>query len=435
MGWKDVVYFILLVLEYIVCNWIVLEGISKKLKTRRKRYFLFGGLLVLACLYAYNGISCIISTGIVSVLPILMLILLVIILKKDILVVCIWNYLLLGYMSLIKLFQLVLIGLYKKQNIIEVNYRKADLGIVIVEFLIVLCLWFIYKRTRMCSSIIQKLLMKNKFLFLIIGIFESEIMSFVMENCMYEMESPMLFWVCGTVIGVVVILSFLVIKMMYAQIQMENHMMIQKQKNMEMYYSQMRKNYENIARINHNIKHERLYIYQCLKNNQIDDAIKHLEDIVQKVSVRKVWTGNKTIDFLIDIKWQEMKEKNIVCKLHSDFFSLPIPENEFCLVLGLLLENAVEASEKCEQNKKWVEIALVNRNDIFQLILKNSCCSMPQERNGKLISSKKEDGTHGWGLLNVENIVEKYEGKINYNWTSEEFSLSIIFWNIYERRE
>ena len=204
--------------------------------------------------------------------------------------------------------------------------------------------------------------------------------------------------------------------------------MVQKQKNVEMYYAQMKKNYEKIARINHDIKHERIYLYQCIKDGQLTNALDYLERIIQSVSKHETWTGNRIVDFLIDVKKEEMREKEIKFTLLSEYVDVAIGDEDFCFLFGLLLENAVEAAEKCDEEKRWVRIELINRNDIFQFNVKNSCSGASVKKNGKFVSSKENDGTHGWGLLNVERIVKKYNGTIKYICTEDIFDVQIVFW-------
>lgn len=330
---------------------------------------------------------------------------------------------------------MVIIGVIKGWNIVEVNYMHIDLSIVFFQSIIVMSLLLVYKKIDKYRLKILEMVNNNKWLFFLIGFIEYEIMSFVMVNCRDETDIQMLIWVCITVIGVLVIILLLMFKMLYSQVQMENRMIIHKQQTMEIYYMQLRKNYENIARINHNIKHERAYIYQCIKNGKVAEVLNFLENIVQNVSVQHTWTGNKVIDFLFDIKIEEMKEKNIRFALQCEYTTLPIPENDFCLILGLLLENAVEAAEKCNLGNGWIKIELKNINDIFKLQIKNSCVSVPQKKGGKFITSKENKGIHGWGLINVESIVEKYDGTIKYDSKSDEFGVRIVFWKVCKEEE
>ena len=50
---------------------------------------------------------------------------------------------------------------------------------------------------------------------------------------------------------------------------------------------------------------------------------------------------------------------------------------------------------------------------------------------GKKFSyNKKEQDLHGWGLQNVEDLVNKYGGTIKYDYSETYFEVKITFWNI-----
>lgn len=70
------------------------------------------------------------------------------------------------------------------------------------------------------------------------------------------------------------------------------------------------------------------------------------------------------MDFLISIKKRDMDLKHILFRLYSDFMSLPISESEFGIVLGNLLDNAIEAAEKCELDKRWIQVDLIGKVNI-----------------------------------------------------------------------
>ena len=42
------------------------------------------------------------------------------------------------------------------------------------------------------------------------------------------------------------------------------------------------------------------------------------------------------------------------------------------------------------------------------------------------MTDKREKNTHGWGIESVKNILEKYNGKINFEYDNNYFEVVII---------
>jgi len=52
--------------------------------------------------------------------------------------------------------------------------------------------------------------------------------------------------------------------------------------------------------------------------------------------------------------------------------------------------------------------------------------------NNKLVTKKKDKGQHGYGSLNVEECIERYNGSISYSCDGEYFKVEILLYDIIE---
>lgn len=94
--------------------------------------------------------------------------------------------------------------------------------------------------------------------------------------------------------------------------------------------------------------------------------------------------------------------------------------------LGNLLDNAIEAAEKCEDGKGKITCIFRNINDMFIFKVKNTSIYKPYEKNTKFYTSKKEKDEHGWGIESVKQIVRKYNGEIDFKYDKDFFEVEII---------
>ena len=68
---------------------------------------------------------------------------------------------------------------------------------------------------------------------------------------------------------------------------------------------------------------------------------------------------------------------------------MPIAESEICVVLGNLLDNAIEAASKTEENTGWVKITIGQQNEMTFLKIENNYQEEPVTKNGEYVTTKE----------------------------------------------
>ena len=82
------------------------------------------------------------------------------------------------------------------------------------------------------------------------------------------------------------------------------------------------------------------------------------------------------------------------------------------VLLGNLLDNAIDASVQTEDKKLKITIKL--DKGILFLNICNSCQRIADGRRDFLETTKEDKGNHGIGLKNVRRIVKKYHGDLAF---------------------
>ena len=185
----------------------------------------------------------------------------------------------------------------------------------------------------------------------------------------------------------------------------------------------------NIASLRHDMNNHIAALEYMIKGKDNEKIQEYLEDIEESLQQREQFanTGNMTIDGIINAKLGEalsLSNVEITCKLEIPA-DISIDNMDICVILGNLLDNAIQALKGCTSSAK-LEIEMRMEKGALYIRTGNNY-------SGKIISDKKGFRTtkenkkeHGIGLKNVERIVEKYNGEIVFDHDAEWFEANLI---------
>ena len=131
--------------------------------------------------------------------------------------------------------------------------------------------------------------------------------------------------------------------------------------------------------------------------------------------------GESPLKAIISSKIIAAKAKNIKIRVEitDDIPSIPMRILEICRIIGIFLDNAIEASMESEEN--FIHFAIINTETNIIFIIQNSCNdNVPPvhklyEEN---FSTKGEN--RGLGLCTVMDIVNKTKGRASLNTTCKD---------------
>ena len=181
-------------------------------------------------------------------------------------------------------------------------------------------------------------------------------------------------------------------------------------------YQALRRTYSDNAKLYHDLHNHIEAIYQCLTQDDIPEAVRYCEDLrapIQEIS-QTVRTGDKVIDYLINSKIALAEQNKIRTKVNIEYpHNTNIRNADLIAILGNLLDNALEASEKAPDPLRFLSLTIRRINDMLIIKVENGCNDAPTQENGHLLTSKADKTFHGWGLKSVESAADRYEGSVN----------------------
>lgn len=235
----------------------------------------------------------------------------------------------------------------------------------------------------------------------------------------------------GGIFGI--ILLNIVVFYLYEQLasayekEMEQYLLSQKLRQYENQLEMMRESVKRIRSIRHDIKNHIIVVKQLLndkKIEEINDYLKQLEDVMA-TNKEYAKTGNDCVDSIINYYMDEAETMGAMIELTLKIpESLPIASLDISIILGNLLQNAVEALKKCEGNKRLYVLFSMEKGTLRLRII-NTYNGNPIMSNGKrLQTSKTMEMDHGFGLQYVKESINKYNGEMEYKIKDDEFEVN-----------
>ncbi len=172
---------------------------------------------------------------------------------------------------------------------------------------------------------------------------------------------------------------------------------------------------------------EVLRIY--IENKDYDQLKNYVGEVEQEFqsTLSLFATGVSSIDAVLASKMLIANENSV--KVYLDVARLPrltISETKLCVLLGNLLDNAIEACEKIsDAAQRYIKLSIFPQRGMLMIHIVNRAPNDYSYQDDHLISSKKESN-HGYGLARVKQIVEAENGLYSFTHTEKEFDSALF---------
>lgn len=180
----------------------------------------------------------------------------------------------------------------------------------------------------------------------------------------------------------------------------------------------------------HNLKNQLIVVREYLNQNKLQELETLINQIICKTNVEEekvVYSGNDIVDAIVNSKYGVAKELGI--RFDLEIFlpnELAIQPCELGIIVGNLLDNAIEATAKCDADVKRICVVMTVKKQELVIIVKNPYVNeLRRNKYGELISTKRESN-HGYGISSVRKVVEKYQGELLIETDNNEFAVMII---------
>ena len=229
-------------------------------------------------------------------------------------------------------------------------------------------------------------------------------------------------------IVLITILVMLIYQMVNRILSIEKENYLVKLNNEELKFN--KKNYENIIthmneirKIKHDMNHMLLSLLEDCEKKDYESLHNHINNQLHRINeTQTVDTGNASLNLILASQLSKINGKNIEFIASQFDDDTPMDKIDFYVLLGNLLDNAIE---NCTSKSiKKIILDIYKESNDFVVDIKNTNINNPLVDNPNF-NTTKEDCGHGFGMRSIVNIVNKYHGEITYDYSYRYFSVQV----------
>ena len=193
--------------------------------------------------------------------------------------------------------------------------------------------------------------------------------------------------------------------------------MISKQRE---HYNQTLDYIEQVRIIRHDFRH---HIHALLYMDK-EQQVKYLKNLQKELetSEQKTFCENQAVNGLIQEYAARAEKAGISFTARLDLSAhIPIDDLTLCIVIGNLLENAMEASKKMTRDP-FIRIQARMDGEHLLMLVENAYNGTIHEKNGKILSSKKDGGL---GMLSIQRILNRPKDEFDIYFNDNTFTAMV----------
>lgn len=196
----------------------------------------------------------------------------------------------------------------------------------------------------------------------------------------------------------------------------------------ETHYQEVENMYRQIRGWRHDYRNHIQTMKVLAANGDMDGIKSYLDELDTDLNTvdTVVKTGNSMADAILNSKISLAKSKNIPVQVDAHIpVKLKMSELDLCCIIGNLFDNAIDASLSLPEEQRLIRVYMDMKNTQLYISFTNFTSAKKMEKMGKLFKTTKGDG-HGFGLVRMDNIVERLDGYLSRNSEDGAFTKEIL---------
>lgn len=338
-----------------------------------------------------------------------------------------------GLVLLVDYFVLLLnVAVFQSTTVIEqVYYVQGSLLVILGKAILFLIVLLISHSIGQKSSAVLLDSEWLRFLFFPIFTICTLIALVLTSGSIHNQETDDLFFVIAFgLAGMNIVVFYLMNDILEREMQLRESKIFEVQvKNQTDMYRAVSENFDNQRKKTHEYKNQMMCIDALIEKREYGQLEEYVQNICGKLNreLDAINTNHVIVNAIMNTKYQEALSKNILFVFQmNDLSALRISDEDIVVILANLLNNAIEACEKCK-GKRIIKVKFVIEDENVILSVRNTHENNLVFQNNEIQTSKETDmEEHGIGIRNIIQTIEKYGGSYVIRPEENEFYFSIV---------
>jgi signal transduction histidine kinase len=180
----------------------------------------------------------------------------------------------------------------------------------------------------------------------------------------------------------------------------------------------------------HDLNNHLAVLKLLVEKNEHNEAMKHIEQMSDAIVTASEYaqSGNIIIDSILNFKLQGAEQHGISASLELNIpEQLSITSYDMSVILGNLLDNAINACSKLEKDKR-LDIKIKYKRGRLITKISNTYNGSLNYSGDNLITSDKDKENHGMGIKNIKSVLDKYNGEMEIEHTKDVFTVILLLY-------
>ena len=199
----------------------------------------------------------------------------------------------------------------------------------------------------------------------------------------------------------------------------------------EKQYEKISNHIDQLRKNNHDARHHIRALMSLANEGNLEEIKIYLTKFIEKIPSGKglFFCNDLMLNAILEYYYSYAKSRSIPIDIKTDVPEKVIDSADLSVLVGNLIENAVEAQENLADEEKFINLKIKTFEDKIYFVVENAFDGVINTKNGQFLSHKRDNQTAGIGLQSVREIVKKYNGELAIETDNRVFKCSAMLDN------
>ena len=210
--------------------------------------------------------------------------------------------------------------------------------------------------------------------------------------------------------------------------QIDKRIAVYQRELIETHYKEVENMYKQMRGWRHDYRNHIQTMKVLASNGDMEGIKEHLNKLDTDLNTVDIAikTGNAMADAIINSKVSLARSRDIDVSIDAHIpIKLKMSELDLCCILGNLFDNAIEASMPLPKEKRLIRVYMDMKGTQLYISFTNFTSTKKLTKLGNSFATTKGEG-HGFGLVRIDNIVDRLDGYLSRNSEDGAFTTEIL---------